>query len=200
MRILTLCGSLRARSSNRALLRAYARLLPPRIAVEHYERVAELPHFNPDLDGEPVPHEVGVLRRLVAGADAVVASTPEYAHALPGSFKNVLDWLVGDPAFAGKAVVILHASRGSTRALDSLKEVLTTMSARILETASLSLPLGSSQVDEDAILAREDLRSLLLGSVESLMNEAKEKPIAEMDTIATAATNTCKVSTRAPTH
>jgi len=176
MKILTLCGSLRANSSNRAILRAYEQLAPSSVSVQHYEQLGDLPHFNPDLDGETVPHEVGALRRLVASADAMVISTPEYAHGLPGVFKNALDWLVSDPAFAGKPVVILHASRGSTWALDSLKEVLRTMSARIIESASVSLPLGSNQLDTDAMLARTDLRQLLSHSIEALENDSKLKP------------------------
>ena len=176
MKILTLCGSLRANSSNRALLRAYERLAPSSISVQHYDQLGELPHFNPDLDKETAPPAVGVFRRLVAKADAVVISTPEYAHGLPGVFKNALDWLVSDPAFAGKPVAILHASRGSTWALDSLREVLRTMSARIIESASVSLPLGSNQLDTDAIFARADLRQLLLHSIEALENNSKLKP------------------------
>ena len=175
MQILTLCGSLRARSSNRALLRAYERLAPSVLTFRHYERLGELPHFNPDLDSGAPPLAVGELRSLVAGADAVVISTPEYAHALPGSFKNALDWLVSDPAFAGKPVAILHVARGSTWALDSLKEVLKTMSATVIESASVLLPLGSNQMDEDAILERDDLRKLLLGSVECLITETTQK-------------------------
>jgi NAD(P)H-dependent FMN reductase len=176
MKILTVCGSLRANSSNRELLRAYERLAPSSISVQHYEQLGELPHFNPDLDTETVPHQVGTLRNLMARADAVVISTPEYAHGIPGAFKNALDWLVSDPAFAGKPVVILHASQGSTWALDSLREVLRTMSARIIESASVSLPLGSNQLDMDAILARDDLRQLLLHSIEALEKDAKMKP------------------------
>jgi len=176
MKILALCGSLRAQSSNHALLRAYERLAPSSISVQHYEHLGELPHFNPDLDGETVPHEVGAFRRLVASADAVVISTPEYAHGLPGAFKNALDWLVSDPAFAGRRVVILDASRGSTWALDSLREVLRTMSVRIIESASASLPLGSNQLDTEAILARADLRELLLRSIEELEHDTKMKP------------------------
>ena len=176
MKLVTLCGSLRASSSNRALLRAYGRLAPASISVQHYEQLGELPHFNPDLDTETVPHSVGTLRNLVASADAVVISTPEYAHGLPGVFKNALDWLVSDPAFAGRSVVILHASRGSTWALDSLREVLRTMSARIIESASVTLHLGSNQLDTEAILARDDLRQLLLHSLEELEKDAKMKP------------------------
>ena len=174
MRILTLCGSLRAQSSNRALLRAYERLAPSSVTFEHYDRAFALPHFNPDADGKTMPPEVARLRTAIAAADAVVISTPEYAHALPGSFKNALDWLVSAPPFAGKIVAILHASRGSTWALDSLREVLKTMSARIIEPASALLPLGSNQLDAAAILAREDLRRLLLASLHSLISEVEE--------------------------
>jgi NAD(P)H-dependent FMN reductase len=144
--------------------------MPSTVSVDHYAGIGALPHFNPDLDREEEapPHEVAEFRRAIGEAVAVVISTPEYAHGLPGSFKNALDWLVSDPAFAGKPVVILHVARGSTWALDSLREVLKTMSAHIIEAASVSLPLGSNQLDEAAILARTDLRSILISSVEAL--------------------------------
>jgi NAD(P)H-dependent FMN reductase len=133
--------------------------------------MGDLPQFNPDLDGEgaKAPREVAVLRELVERADALVISTPEYAHGLPGSFKNLLDWLVSFPPFAGKPVIILHVARGSTWALDSLREVLRTMSARMIEEASVSLPLGTNQMDEAGILGRDDLRDLLERSVETLL-------------------------------
>jgi RNA polymerase sigma factor (sigma-70 family) len=170
MRILTLCGSLRARSSNRAILRAYERVGEAGMVFEHYEGMGALPHFNPDLDDEAAtaPREVAELRAAVDRADVVVISTPEYVHALPGSFKNLLDWLVSHPPFAGKRVAILHASRDSRWALDSLREVLRTMAANILDEASVALPLGSNRLDENAILAREDLRALLGASMKAL--------------------------------
>src|SRR4051812_6511869 len=84
MRILTLCGSLRGSSSNRSVLRAFGRLAPATISVEHYAGIGTLPHFNPDLDCEDKapPHEVVKLRRAIGEAAAVVISTPEYAHGL----------------------------------------------------------------------------------------------------------------------
>src|SRR4051812_30721261 len=87
MKALTLCGSLRARSSNRAVLRAYERLAPPSVTFVHFEGIGTLPHFNPDLDDERVPEEVVRFRAQIAAADVIVVSTPEYVHALPGSFK-----------------------------------------------------------------------------------------------------------------
>jgi hypothetical protein len=53
--------------------------------------------------------------------------------------------------------------------LDSLREILKTMSAVLVEDASVSLPLGTNQIDEAAILGREDLRELLERSVEALL-------------------------------
>ncbi len=169
MNLLTLCGSLRARSSNKAMLRATGQVAAERgIAVCHWESLAELPHFNPDHDNESLPPSVARLRSAVSGADCVVLSTPEYAHALPGAFKNALDWLVSDPAIAGKPVAIVYAERGSRWAVDSLCEVLRTLSARIPEGAVVGLALGSNDTSEDAILGRPELRAGLVRCLDAL--------------------------------
>jgi NAD(P)H-dependent FMN reductase len=105
----------------------------------------------------------------------VVISTPEYAHALPGSFKNGLDWLVSDPAFAGKRVVIVKAERGSDFAAESLREVLRTMSANILEEGCVSLALTTNSISPEQILSRDDLRSLLEASVQRLVASFRRK-------------------------
>ena len=174
MNLLTLCGSLRERSSNKAMLQAFGRLAEARgIAVCHWETLAELPHFNPDDDTETVPAAVGRLRGAVNAADGVVISTPEYAHALPGAFKNALDWLVSDPAFAGKPVAILYAERGSTWALDSLREVLRTMSARVPDGAVVGLPLGSNGTTAEAILDRPTLCIALVRCLDALAGADK---------------------------
>ncbi|MBC7977439.1 MAG: NAD(P)H-dependent oxidoreductase [Myxococcales bacterium] len=47
------------------------------------------------------PAPVAALRAQVGAADALAICSPEYAHGMPGSLKNVLDWLVtrrGRPA------------------------------------------------------------------------------------------------------
>lgn len=161
MHLVTLCGSLRARSSNQALLQAFVRLAPPEVTIGHYDGVGALPHFNPDRDTDAPPAEVGRLRAILAGANAVVISTPEYAHGLPGAFKNLLDWLVSDPGFAGKKIAILHVDRGSIWALDSLREILRTMSAEILSDACVALALGTNTLTADELLGRPDLRKKL---------------------------------------
>src|SRR5262245_24566721 len=113
MRVIAISGSLRAGSSNAALLRA-AEALSPSLTWVHYERLGALPHFNPDLDGEgaAAPPEVAELRALVAAAAAVVISTPEYAHGVPGSLKNALDWMVSSGELTDKPILLLNATPG----------------------------------------------------------------------------------------
>jgi NAD(P)H-dependent FMN reductase len=169
MHIVTVCGSLRRHSSNRAVLAAFRRLAPPQVTFDDFAALDQLPHFNPDIADEDLPPIVLELRRRVAAADVVVISTPEYAHGVPGTLKNALDWLVGDPAFAGTRVAILSIDRGSRWAYDSLCETLRTMSAEIAENAGVFLPLPSNQIDADAILAQPALRGALQRSVGALV-------------------------------
>jgi len=139
--VLAISGSLRAHSTNTELLRAASLAAPPGVAITLYAGLATLPHFNPDVDDDALPEPVVALRRAVAGADAVLISTPEYAHGVPGSLKNALDWLVGGPEMVEKRVALWHASTWSTFAPAQLAEILHTMSARVVEEASVTINL-----------------------------------------------------------
>ena len=86
--LLLICGSLRAGSSNEALLRTAASLLPSGVATDLFDGMGRLPHFNPDDDLDPLPAAVVDLRARIGAADAILISTPEYAGAMPGSFKG----------------------------------------------------------------------------------------------------------------
>ena len=139
----TISGSLRGQSSNAALLRAIARVVPDDVTVLAYENLAALPPFNPDLDeeGSAPPAPVAGLRRLLTGADAVVISSPEYAHGVPGVLKNMLDWLVSTGELVAKPVALLNASpAGGNYAQASLLETLRTMNWRVVDDASLTEP------------------------------------------------------------
>jgi len=138
--LLAISGSVRAHASNTALLDAAALVAPAGVTVTRYPTVAALPHFDPDLDtpeGGALPDAVAELRARVGRADGLLLSTPEYAHGLPGAFKNALDWLVGSVEFPGKPVAVISPSARAVHAPAQLREVLTTMSARIVERASI---------------------------------------------------------------
>jgi NAD(P)H-dependent FMN reductase len=121
---------------------------------EAYEGLASLPHFNPedDEDGRPLPPPVGELRARAIAAEGWVISSPEYAHGVPGSLKNALDWLVSCPELPGKPVLLLNASAaGGDFAQASLAEILRTMSLEVLEE-SLTRPFLPRKLQESGVL------------------------------------------------
>jgi NAD(P)H-dependent FMN reductase len=169
MKIIAISGSLRAQSSNAALLRAAARVAAEGVEVAIYEGLGDLPHFNPDLDaeGSVPPEPVRALRELLIGADAVLISSPEYAHGVPGSFKNLLDWLVSVGELVDKPVALLNASPvGGEYAQNAILETLRTMNWRVVEEASRATPfvrrrISGEVTDEETLAAlRESLATL----------------------------------------
>ena len=122
MHFLAISGSLRAVSSNKALLRAAALVAPPELTVTLHDGLAELPQFNPDHELDPIP-SVLHLRAELQAADAVLISSPEYAHGVPGALKNALDWVVGTGELVEKPVALLNASPRATIAFASATSV-----------------------------------------------------------------------------
>ena len=102
MKILAISGSLQARSTNTRLLEAARAMALDGVKVSLFASVGDMPHFNPDLS-EPLGGAVAELRADLSAADAVlIATTPEYAHGIPGSLKTALDWIVGSGQLYGK--------------------------------------------------------------------------------------------------
>lgn len=152
MHLLAISGSLRAASANTALLRAASGLAPAGVTIELYTGLADLPHFNPDLDGDDLPATVLALRAQIQRTAGLLICSPEYAHGVPGSLKNALDWLVSSVEFPGKPVALLNASRYSTHAFAALAEILTTMSAYLCTEASVTVPLTKQSFAADGTL------------------------------------------------
>lgn len=166
MRVLAISGSLRAGSSNTALLHAAQRVAPPGVEVESYAGLGGLPIFNPDLDELPPP-QVTELRQKVRSAGALLICSPEYARGVAGGLKNALDWLVSMDGFVGKRVVVVNASPRATDANAQLRIILATMAADLGGEASLLIPLPGREWDaeriaSDPVIAGQ-LRSALAG-------------------------------------
>jgi len=150
MKVLAISGSLRAASINSALLRAAVRLAPPDMEVRLFRAAGELPLFNPDLEAN-LPAQVAALHADVTASDALLIASPEYAHGVSGTIKNVLDWLVSFEPFVDKPVAVFNASPRAHHADEALREILKTMSARIVEAASVSLPLLGAGLTDTAM-------------------------------------------------
>jgi NAD(P)H-dependent FMN reductase len=169
VRLLAISGSLRAASSNRAVVEAARMLAPAGVDVEIYTGLGELPHFNPDVEMGTLPPAVVELRGQVERADALLVCSPEYAHGVPGSLKNALDWLVGGPEFVGKPVALVNASPRAVHAQAQLAETVTTMSGVVVEAASIALPLLGRGLDAAGIAADPELSAALAGALVALL-------------------------------
>lgn len=159
--LLAISGSLRAVSSNRALLEAAVALAPTGVRLVIYEGIGALPHFNPDIDDDAQPASVTDFRAALAQADGVIFSTPEYAHGLPGVLKNALDWVVGTSELVEKPVALFNASPRSTFAVASLSETLTVMSARLSASGGLTVQLGGRTMPARGFAADSEMAPLI---------------------------------------
>jgi len=174
-RILLICGSLRAESTNAAALRTAAVLANDGIETATHDGMGDLPHFNPDEDKEGVtPHPaVESLRQAIAKADAILICTPEYAGALPGALKNLLEWTIGDGGTYGKPVAWINVSgpaapTGGADAHDSLRKVLAYSGANIVEPACLRVPLERQMVGSDGLISDAHAREQIALSLREL--------------------------------
>lgn len=166
MHILALSGSLRSASTNTAMLHAFSEYAPEGITVEVFDRMGDLPLFSPDLEAD-TPDSVFRLAGRVAECDGILISCPEYAHGIPGAFKNALDWLVSRFEIPGKSVMLVHASTRSAYLREHLREVLKTISCRVFPGPEFEVHLIKKDPQQARdILAAPEMRAAIRSKLE----------------------------------
>jgi len=154
---------MRTGSVNGAIIEAARSLVPAGAAATIYRRMGDLPHYNPDLDCEPIPEPVADLRAQLERAHAVLFSTPEYAGSLPGSFKNLLDWTVGG-GLSNKTVGWINgssASGGAQGAYQALRAVLGFTGSDVVEAACVQVPVHRNCIDADGAIHDPTIRAAI---------------------------------------
>jgi len=170
-----LSGSLRSASSNSLILQAAQALAPSGVHVEFYLGLADLPHFNPDDDTDTGrPPAVRLFRAQVAAADALLVSSPEYAHGVPGSLKNALDWLVSGLEFPALPVALLNTAPRAVHAQAALVETLKTMSAELLTPAVVEVPMAGRQLSLDQVVSDPTLAGPIRAVLNNLEAAARD--------------------------
>jgi len=177
--ILLISGSLRGGSTNTAMLRTATAISLEGIAAALCTGMDRLPHFNPDddLEGSPVHSAVAEMRAQVAAADALLFCTPEYAGALPGALKSLLEWTVGDAGAYGKPVAYVNASgpaapTGGADAHESLRKVLGYVGAEVIEAACVRIPITRAAVAADGSIHDSDVQRRLAEVLQTLARHA----------------------------
>lgn len=172
MRVLGICGSLRAGSYNGLLLAAACELAPAGMTI-HTGSIAEIPLYNEDIRSAGLPEGVVALKKDVAAADAVLIVSPEYNYSVPGVLKNTLDWMSRGPElpFEGKPVAIMGASTGifgTARGQYHLRQVLQFMNTFTLNKPEVFLGQANLKFDEHGQLKDDVAKQLISKQLEAL--------------------------------
>jgi chromate reductase len=180
VRVLGISGSLRRDSHNSTVLRAAGELFPADVEFELLDGLKDVPPYDEDDDVEPAPEAVARIRAAVAGADAILISTPEYNYSVPGQLKNVIDWLsrpLATSPLRNKPVAVVGASTGAFGAVWSqaeLRRVLGATGARVVQDG-VAFGHAPTRFDEAGRLIDEDLREELAEVVNELVDETQAR-------------------------
>ncbi|WP_441249252.1 NADPH-dependent FMN reductase [Kitasatospora sp. McL0602] len=180
-RFLAICGSLRAKSLNKAVARTAVALCEAPDSVTLYEGLGLLPFFNQDVEQSAPPESVLELRRQIEESDGVLIVSPEYAHGTSGVLKNGLEWIVGGGELTDKPTAIVTASPGITggdRAQAWLKETLEVMGARILPE-SMPIPVAGPKITDGLVTDPATLDGLR--AVLAALTKAADEAAAEAE-------------------
>jgi chromate reductase len=173
MKVLGISGSLRRDSHNTQLLRAAAELLPEGVELELWDGLKTVPPYDEDDDLAEAPAAVAELREAIASADAILFSTPEYNHSVPGQLKNALDWAsrpLATSPLRNKPVAVVGASMGAFGAVwaqAELRKVLAAIGARVIE-GEVAVGHAHQRFGEHGQLTDDDLREQLAEVVDGL--------------------------------
>jgi len=154
--ILAIPGSTRQHSTNHRLIKAITALLPGDFTVTIYDEIGGLPHFNPDNNNDHVAREVADFRALLHRSAGVIICTPEYAHGVPGTLKNAIDWTVSSGEFSQKPTVLITASTDGTYGHQALLETLRVIEAKNIDQLQLLVQFAQTKINNDHIITDQN--------------------------------------------
>ncbi len=160
MKILTLCGSLRADSSNALILK----LASEEIKEHEWLKfdIARLPYFDPDNQySNAIPPEVLEVRALAATVDLIFVFTPEYARGIPGILKNAFEWIFHEGTQKKPVYAVIGSGEGENTK-EQLIVILTTMDFVISEKQILLLKGLRSLLDKEGRFKSETQKNNFL--------------------------------------
>lgn len=163
--IVGLCGSLRAGSINRHALKLAGECMPAGMSLEIAEW-REVPVFDADVMAQGLPPSVQALRERIRRADGVLIATPEYNFSVPGSLKNVIDWISRgeDQPLAMKPLALLSASPGplgGARVQYDLRKIMLFLNAMVLVKPEVFIGGAGGKFDAEGRCTDETTRKFV---------------------------------------
>lgn len=156
--ILAICGSTRKDSANLQLLKMISDITSDIYEVSIFEEIAELPHFNPDLDNENPPRKIVEFREKIANSDGIIICTPEYVFSIPGSLKNAIEWCVSTTLFSDKPIGIITASASGDKGHEELQLIMKTLESKFDKKTAIQIKAVKGKIHkDDGIIDNETL-------------------------------------------
>lgn len=171
IKILAITGSTRKNSSNYKILKYISEHIKQEFEIEIFEDLAEIPHFNPDLDTEHPPKEVEAFRDKINQGDGVIICTPEYVFSLPGSLKNALEWCVSTTIFSNKKVGLITASASGEMAHEQLILIMKTLQAKLDENTQLLIQGIRGKINEEGKIINDETNIALQQFISNFENQ-----------------------------
>ena len=172
--IIAISGSTRRLSTNLHLIQAIIGLYQDRLDIEVFQHLADLPHFNPDLDTDNPPPAVASLRQQLHDADGILICTPEYAMGVPGTLKNAIDWTVSSMEFSHKPVALITASSSGEKGHRALMESLKVLEAELPDSSQLVISFAGTKI-KDGKITDGDTLSRVIRVMDSLIKNIDER-------------------------
>ncbi|PJJ07126.1 NAD(P)H-dependent FMN reductase [Flavobacterium sp. 1] len=147
-------GSTRENSINLQIVKAILKTFSEKALFLIFDTIADMPHFNPDLDNQQLPESIHSFREEIRIADGILICTPKYVLSLPRSFKNGLEWTVSTTLLSKKPVALITAS--GEKAQEELNLIMKTLEAKFNDNTTLLIKGARGKADENGNIKDEE--------------------------------------------
>lgn len=168
-------ASLRKDSYNKKLITLAAKI------VEKYDHQTDLadfsefdmPLYNADIQAQGFPKNVTAFIERMHRSDGLIISTPEYNFSMPGTLKNLIDWVsrVKPMPWKDQSILLLSASPsqvGGNRGLWNTRIPLECCGA-VVHPEMFSLAQADSSFDNQGNLKNADLTKRLDDTIQNFI-------------------------------
>ena len=175
IQLVGLSGSLRKGSFNTMLLKAATQFLPTDVSMEIIS-IEDIPLYNADLDlpaAKQRPRTVEHFRKVLADADGILISSPEYNYSIPGGLKNAIDWASRgeDSPLLRKPVAVIGTTTGlwgTVRMQMAFHNVFLYLDMKPVYKPEVLVAQAEKKFDKDGSLIDEMAKKLIKQKLEAL--------------------------------
>lgn len=175
MKFFLMAASLRKDSVNRKLayiIEKQLKSLNHEVAHHQFSEY-DLPLYNADIEAQGFPKNVDQFVNDINSADGLIFVLPEYNFSVPGTFKNLFDWVSRVPSkpWVGKKVLLASASPSLVGGARSLIHVRPSFEGcgSFLYPDSFMLGNAYESFKEDGKLKDDNLTTRLKANLEGFI-------------------------------